>query len=284
MAVKQKVITKVPKELKTLVLSNKNINEKALQEIGIDTRIKSQEFGNIRIKYDSWNGVSIDVVDNKRDLDGNLIAENKKLTARLKNLFENKTRKIKAAELSEFNIWKPSKELVFGNLKIRDHSDFLIKYDYYELYIIDEKKNTDGLWLDSAITYDRIADVLKHFDLSVKELAKKKELDLNKDLEILLKQHFETVKKGGRSNQGDIDLIIGSNHNYGIEIKLAREISKAAACQKAIGQIELYTRQFKGNFMVLIAGLPSEKNDKSVAEVIRKAKDCNCKCYYLEAH
>ena len=64
----------------------------------------------------------------------------------------------------------------------------------------------------------------------------------------------------------------------------AKELTKASASQKAIGQIELYTRQFKGNFMLIVAGLVSNKNDKSVAEVVRKAKDCQAKYYFLEAH
>lgn len=77
-------------------------------------------------------------------------------------------------------------------------------------------------------------------------------------------------------------MILGSNQNYGIEVKLAREISKAGNCQKAIGQIELYSKQFNGNLMVLIAGKKIEKNDKNVSEVIRKSKECNCTFYFID--
>lgn len=271
------------RDLQALLLSNTKADEKALQKIGIDTEIKSQEFRNIRIKNDFWNGITIEVIDDMKDLDGNLISENKKLISRVKNLCENGTKKIKTKELADLNIWNPSKEIVLGNLRLKNQSDFLFTYDHYDIQIVDNKKNIDGLWIDSVISTDRILDVLKKYSVSAKKIASMKELDLNKELEVLLKQYFETVKKGGRSNQGDIDLIIGSNHNYGIELKLAREISKAAACQKAIGQIEQYTRQFKGNFMLIVAGKTSEKNEKGVSDVVKKAKDCKCTYYYIHA-
>jgi hypothetical protein len=283
MATKQKENSKLIKDLQTLLLSNKKADEKALQAIGIDTTIKSQEFRNVKISNDFWNGLTVEVIDNLKDLDGNPISENKKLISRVKNLMENGNKKINITELSELNIWNPAKDIVLGNLRLKNFSDFLFTYEHYEIQIIDEKKNIDGLWLDNVITTDRILDVLKKYSLTARQLSSMNEMDLNKDLEVLLKQHFETVKKGGRSNQGDIDLIIGSNHNYGIELKLAREIAKAAASQKAIGQIELYTRQFKGNFMLIVAGKSSEKNEKSVSEVVRKAKDCKCTYYYIDA-
>ena len=283
MATKQKENSKLIKDLQTLLLSNKKADEKALQAIGIDTTIKSQEFRNVKISNDFWNGLTVEVLDNLKDLDGNPISENKKLISRVKNLMENGNKKINITELSELNIWNPAKDIVLGNLRLKNFSDFLFTYEHYEIQIIDEKKNIDGLWLDNVITTDRILDVLKKYSLTARQLSSMNEMDLNKDLEVLLKQHFETVKKGGRSNQGDIDLIIGSNHNYGIELKLAREIAKAAASQKAIGQIELYTRQFKGNFMLIVAGKSSEKNEKSVSEVVRKAKDCKCTYYYIDA-
>ena len=281
MAIKKENVQLV-KDLQKHLLSHKKTDEKALKAIGINPTLKYQEFRNIKITNDYWSGLSVDVIDDHKDLDGNLICENKKLSLRIKNLYENNTRKLKSAELSEYNIWNPSKDIVIGNLRLKNYSDFLFSVDHFEIELVDSKKNIDGLWLDDVVTVDRILDTLKQYNLSSKKLSGMKELDLNKELEILLSKSFETVKKGGRSNQGDIDLIIGSAHNYGIEIKLAREISKAAACQKAIGQIELYTRQFKGNFMVLVAGNSSEKNDKEVMEVKRKAKDCGCNYYYLE--
>jgi hypothetical protein len=274
---------KVIKALQNLLLTDHKVDEKALQKIGIDTSLKSQEFRNLRVKNDFWSGLTVEIIDYLKDLDGNPICENKKLITRVKNLFENGVKKIKTKELADLNIWNPSKDIVIGNLRLKNQSDFLVNLDYYYIEMVDSKKNIDGLWIDNVITTDRILDVLKKYTLSGKKLASMKELDLNKELEILFKQYFETVKKGGRSNQGDIDLIIGSNQNYGIELKLAREISKAAASQKAIGQIEQYTKQFKGNFMLIVAGKTSEKHEKSVTDVVKKAKSCQCTYYYIDA-
>jgi hypothetical protein len=275
---------KLIKDLQALLLSNKKVDEKVLQAIGIDTTLKSQEFRNVRIINEFWNGLSISVIDNQKDLDGNLIANNQKLISRVKSLYDNGKTKFKITELPEFNIWNPSKDISLGNLRLINYSDFLISYDHFDIEIIDEKKNIDGLWIDSVITSDKILDVLNKFDLTINQFSTMKELDLNKALELHFRRYFETVKKGGRSNQGDIDLVLGSNHDYGIELKLAKELVKASASQKAIGQIELYTRQFKGNFMLIVAGLASDKNDKSVAEVVRKAKSCKCTYYFLEVN
>lgn len=273
------------KQIKALqnALFNSKIDEKLLASLGIEPRIKQQEFRNIKITYDSWNGLNVSIIDNQKDLDGLPINENKKLITRVKNLLENGTKKINISDLNELNIWKPSKEITLGNIKLKNNSDFLFTYDYYDIKLIDENKNIDGLWLDNKINTNTILDVLKHYHITSRKLANMSELDLNKELENLFKLHFETVKKGGRSNQGDIDLIIGSNHNYGIELKLARELLKASNFQKAIGQIEMYTRQFKGNFMLIVVGKTLEKNDKSISEVVRKAKDCNCTYYYIDA-
>jgi hypothetical protein len=271
------------RKLQQFLLTDEKIDEDSLKKIGVDTTKKSQEFRNIKITNDFWTGLTVDVIDDLKDLDGRPINENKTLITRVKNLYQNDKKQISILELAELNIWNSSKDIVLGNLRLKNQSDFLFSYDYYDIEIVDKKKNIDGLWLDDVITHDRILDALKVYSLTAERLSNMKELDLNKDLEILLKSYFETVKKGGRSNQGDIDIILGSNHNYGIEIKLAREISKAGASQKAIGQIELYTRQFKGNFMLIVAGKTTEKNEKSVADVVRKAKDCGCAYYYIDA-
>lgn len=280
---KQKENVKVIRELQNIIKLQKPIDESILKSIGIDTSIKSQDFRNIRITYDSWNGFKVSLVDETCDLDGNSIASNQKLVSRVKNLFENGKYQIQFRDLLDLNIWTPAKKIQLGNILLRNYSDFLFTREYYDIQIIDENKNIDNLWKDKAINSDRVLDVLNYFNISVKQFSKMKELELNKLLEAHFKTHFETVKKGGTSNQGLIDLIIGTNHNYGIELKLAKELSKASVSQRAIGQIELYTKQFNGNFMLIIAGLQSEKNEKTIGELVKKAKECKCQYYYLEA-
>ena len=75
---KQNENTKLIKELHSLLLSNKKFDESALQKIGIDTSLKYQEFQNVKIINDFWKGVSIDLIDNSKDVNGFPIANNKK--------------------------------------------------------------------------------------------------------------------------------------------------------------------------------------------------------------
>lgn len=277
-----KTNTKIFEKLKELIFSNKKIDEETLRKIGIDPTKKIQEFNNLRITNDFWSGLSIQLIDELKDVNGILIEENKKLVSRVKNLYANNINRISNAELAELGLWNPSQIIHLGNLRLKNQSDFLFNYDYYDIDLVDKNKNADGLWKDNVITTDRILSSLKNFSLDKEGLDSIKETFLTSMLEKHLKGYFETVKKESGSNQGRIDLILGSSQNYGIEIKLARELSKASNCQKAIGQIELYSKQFKGNLMLLIAGEKSEKNDKNVSEVIRKSKECECTFYFIE--
>jgi hypothetical protein len=275
---------KTLRALQELVRNGTKIDEKTLTGIGIDTTNKLQDYRNIRITSDFWNGVKVSVIDDTKDLDGIPIRENKKLILRVKNLYENGIDRILFSELQNLNIWTPAKEIILGNIRLKNYSDGLFfSYDYYKIEIIDSNKSIDGLWLDPAISRGKILDVLHDFNLSEKEFIKMKELDLNKALEQHFKKYFETVKKGRTSKQGLIDLVVGANHDYGIELKMAKELQKAANRQKAIGQIEEYTREFKDNFLLIIAGRSNEKNDKAVQDVFKKVKECKGYPYYLEA-
>jgi hypothetical protein len=276
-----KIETKIFEKLKDLIFSNQKIDDEILKKIGVDPTKKIQEFKNIRITNDFWSGLNIQLIDELKDVNGDLIEENKKLVSRVKNLYANGIFKIANTDLAELGLWNPSKIIHLGNLRLKNQSDFLFNYDYYDIDLVDKNKNVDGLWNDNVITTDRILSALSSFNISQEDLDNMKETSLTSQLEKHLKGFFTTVKKESSSNQGRIDLILGSNQNYGIEVKLAREISKAANCQKAIGQIELYSKQFNGNLMVLIAGKKIEKNDKNVTEVIRKSKECSCPNYFI---
>ena len=106
---------------------------------------------------------------------------------------------------------------------------------------------------------------------------------MNKELEDHFRKYFENVKKGGRSLKGDIDLLLGSNYEYGIELKLAKKLLKSSDCDRAVGQIENYTKDFnKSNFMLIIAGDSEYEYEKNIKRVSAKAKECNCDYYYLK--
>jgi hypothetical protein len=260
----------------------KSISSKDLANLNIDTSQSIQQFRNILLKKEFFGDWSISVDNENNDLDGNAIGQNKKLIARLKALWENGKKEIKFSELIDMNIFISAKSLEVHNFKLTNHS-FLISTGYYDITLIDKNKNIDGLWLDNMINTETILDVLKDFNIKSIELSKISELDLNKLLENHFKKYFENVKKGGASDKGIIDLIIG-NFVYGIELKLARELKKTAQLDRALGQIDRYLEKFGVNFMVIIAGNADDKKEKSMQDLIKKIRNGRGTYYYLEAH
>jgi len=253
-----------------------------LSKVNIDTSILSQRFRNIELRKDFFGNWTISVIDEYADLDGNPISKNKKLVSRLKALWENNQKEIKFKELIDMNIFTPAKELKVQNFKLTNYS-LLVNTGYYNLSLIDKNKNIDGLWLDNMINTERILEVLKDFNIKSKELVKISELDLNKLLENHFKMYFENVKKGGTSDKGLIDLIIG-DLIYGIELKLARELKKTSQADRALGQIDRYIEKFGSNFMVVISGTEDDKKEKSVQDLIKKIRNSKGNYYYLEPY
>ncbi len=153
----------------------------------------------------------------------------------------------------------------------------------YSIELIDKNKSVDNLWIDNVIDKEKVFQVLHKFDLNIKELSKMKELDLNKILETHFKGFFATVKKGGTSNKGLVDLILGDN-KFGIELRLARELKKSDQADRAYGQADRYKEEFKNNFILLIAGSLEEKSEKSISDLLKKLQGKGILYYYIEAH
>ncbi|MDD5571833.1 MAG: hypothetical protein PHD97_11855 [Bacteroidales bacterium] len=272
--------TKALKTFQEMMISRKTtVSRNVLKSLDIDTSNSTQEFGNILLKKDFFGDWSLSIKNDLNDLDGNPISENKKLIQIIKAHYENK-KNLKFQELHNLNIWTPKTNIKIGNFVI---DSFLSLNSSYTIELIDKNKNVDNLWIDKAINSDRIFSVINLFNISKSELDKMKELDLNKLLEDHFKLYFATVKKGGTSNKGLIDLILGDNV-FGIELKLARELKNTGKAFLAIGQIDHYKEEFKNNFMMVIAGSTDEKKEKSVQDLIKKLKETNTSYYYMEAH
>jgi hypothetical protein len=259
-----------------------SIPTKELDKLKVDTSQSSQHFRNILLKKDFFGDWLIKVANENLDLDGTPIIDNKKLISRLKALWENDKKEMKFSELKDMNICTPATTLKIHNFKLINNS-ILFSSGYYDITLIDKNKNIDGLWLDKMINTERILDVLKDYTIKSKDLSKISELDLNKLLESHFKKYFENIKKGGTSDKGLIDLIIG-DLVYGIELKLARELKKTTQADRAIGQIDRYMEKFGANFMVVIAGNEDDKKEKCVQELIKKIRNSKGTYYYLEAH
>ncbi len=246
--------------------------------IGIDVSISTHEFRNIALSKGFFGDWTVTVKNELNDLDDFPISENKKLLQIIKAHYENKKTEIKFDELKALNIYTTKSELKIGNFKL---NGFLMTTKY-NIEIIDSTKNSDGLWIDSVINKDKVMEVLHKFSITKKGLTQMKEVDLNKKLEEHFKLYFAIVKKGGSSNKGLIDLILGDN-KFAIELKLGRELKKSDQADRARGQVDRYKEEFKNNFMFLIAGTDEDKTEKSVQDVIKKLKDTNTLYYYLTA-
>jgi len=271
------------KLLQDIIKSGKeSVSPDDLRKAKVDVSNPNQTFRNLQLKKDFFGDWIIRLINEYQDLDGNPIAENKKLITRIKALWENNQKQIKFKELIAMNIFTPERTLEIQNFRLTNNS-MLIKYDYYDISVIDKNKNIDGLWLDKMISTERILDVLKDFNIKSKQIKTISELDLNKLLENHFKKYFENVKKGGTSDKGLIDLIIGEMI-YGIEIKLGRELKKTTQADRAMGQIDRYMEKFGANFMVIIAGTQDDKQEKSVQGLIKKIRTSKGTYYYLESY
>jgi len=282
---------KVMKELKNLLIHNSNneITKDDLEVIGINVSKGTQKFGNIEINVSFFGGLEIKIIDSKKDLDGNLLTKNKDLLQKIKNTINNGNYEINKEELKEYGVFSIEDELVIGNVKLYEQtlsnllSSIFSSIKYYTIELIDEDRNAAGLWKDNLISKKNILKVLNSFKIQKDVFDNLTEVQLNKELEDHFRKYFENVKKGGRSLKGDIDLLLGSNQEYGIELKLAKKLLSSSSCDRAVGQIENYTDEFdEGNFMLVIAGDSEYEYEKNIKRVSEKAKACVCDYYYLK--
>ncbi len=252
-----------------------------LSNLGFDTSLINIIIRNIKLEKQLYfKSYQITVIDKSNDLDGNPISQNTKLIHRIHNLWEAGKKEIKFSDLLELNIFTPTSELKIGNVLLSNYLGFDKSYD---ISLIDREKNIEDKWLDSAVTMNRVIDILIdfHYDQKLLELP---EVPLNKILEAYFKEHFESVKKSDTSNKGLIDLTIGNEKTkIALELKLARKIKLASESQKCRGQIEDYTKQFGSNLILVIAGEKGDKQEKYLQECIKKANSLSIKSFFMEA-
>jgi hypothetical protein len=281
----------IVKKLKNWLIHNSinDVTVKDLDEIGIDTSKSNQVIGNVEISNSFIWGPKIKVIDPKKDLECNLLSKNKDLLQKIKNTTYNGKYEINQDELREYGVFSIEDELIIDNVKLYDEpisnliSSFVSNVKTYKIELVDGDKNAGGQWKDDLINKKNVLKVLNSFKIEKNEFDELTEVQLNKKLEDHFRKYFENVKKGGRALKGEIDLLLGSKLDYGIELKLAKKLLSSSSCDRAVGQIENYTEEFDGgNFMLVIAGDSEYEYEKNIKRVQTKAKDCDCDYYYLK--
>jgi hypothetical protein len=260
--------------------SGTRLTDAHLEKVEIDISITKHQFRNIelkRVRKDYWE---ISLIDSDLDLDGNKFEDNPKLMNLLRSMEDEGV--VTIDDLKTVNVIAYENQLSVGNIILKKNAGLFVREDRYRISKKDKEKTIDGLWVDDAITVKRVLQVLSEYDLKTSAYKKLTEVELNKELEMHFKNYFANVKKSGSSNQGQLDIILGKEQNFGIELKMARELAKSAQSDRAIGQIDRYMKQFQKNFMIVIAGTATEKREKYVEDVIQKAKSSKANLYYME--
>ena len=274
---------KLIKELQELLKNGKTkLDDDFVAKYKID-ELKNLVFRNIELEENFWGRYVITIIDEENDLDGNDFSENKELVKKLKTLWNNDIYEIEFDFFTKLNIVTPATRLKVGNFLLKAKESLLdwnISDNCYNISIYDDEKNVDDLWTDEAITKDRIIDVLHNFEFNDVIYNKNSETKLNTLLEKYFKKFFENVKKSSNSNKGLIDLVIGENNDFGIEMKLARELKKPDQCDRAVGQFSRYTEEFEDDFLIVVFGTIEEKNEKYVKVLHKKAG--KSRYYYKE--
>jgi hypothetical protein len=154
------------------------------------------------------------------------------------------------------------------------------------IVIFSTTRNKEGKIEDDNLTSENFLEELKEFEMKVIPERKKgfTEKDVQKELEVFFKKHFETVYREYAlegQNSKAIDFELGKG-KLGIEVKLAREIIKEGGWDRALGQvIKMSKRKYKDNLIVLIAGTHDEKESPKIKEFVTDIKEQNVNYEYV---
>ncbi len=212
----------------------------------------------------------------------------KKLNIKLDNLLRQKI------EAKDFEITFKELENVgiqFDEIEVDlNENTYLKKVHYFLSYHIlfkDKQRNYDNKILDEFVDKKYVIKALSEYRLTKSNYEKFKknrqsEVEWNKDLELFLKKHFLTVKKGNPRKSLEVDLDIGYG-KVGIELKWADKINKNHPMHDVYGQIGGYYKNGNYNSLILcVAGFQDLKQDVFLLQLQKMIKDdFNCEYFYV---
>ena len=264
-------------------MSTAYIEPDKLKKVRVNTSKKTVELGNLILKKDNWptDNYSINLVDEKRDLNGMPIKDHPKLLARVQKLWEQAEKKIPYEDLYKLKIWTPLSIIKVGNFELNTG---IFSGPYFGISIIDEDKDGYGRWVDNAVEHKKVVKVLDEYKFTKNQMRTLKEPKLNAELEKHFRQYFDNANKSKGNLTGIFDLEIG-NMSYVIELKLSLAAKKTGQRDRAYGQMKRYLDEFKSkNYMLLIAGDKADKQNDNIKALKKAAeKDFGVNYYFMDA-
>lgn len=264
-------------------MSTPTVSQDTLKKLRLNTKNKKIEVGNLMLKQDVLlsSDYSINLIDKKRDLNGDPIQDNQKLLARVQKLWDQGEKKITYDEFWKLKIWTPLKTIKIGNFELYSS---MLSGSHYSISLIDENKDGYGRWVDKAVDHKKVVKVLDAYKFTKNQMRTYKETKLNAELEKHFRQYFDNANKSKGNLKGIFDLEVG-NMSYVIELKLSSAAKKTDQRDRAYGQMKRYLDEFKSkNYMLLIAGDKADKQDDNIKALKKAAeKDFGVNYYFMDA-
>lgn len=264
------------------------VKKSSLEKQGFDVQQDVIKIGNFKLtKGFLFGDYDIELIDKNRDLNNDLIQENKQAKSYLQALIRQGITEVSSKELKEFNLNTRINQMVFENISVnRVYSIPVISTENFTIELLDKERGIENKIKGEKIDFKKVLNVLEAYKISKKELADKNEPQINKDLEAHFRTHFERVQRSSGNIKGAFDLELGKM-NFVIEIKLASSlIKKAGERDRASGQAKRYLQDFKNtNFLMLVIGENSERAEQRVLSLEDEIKnDYKCYFHFLEAN
>jgi len=264
------------------------VKKSSLEKQGFDVKSDQIIIGNFKLtKGFLFGDFDIEIIDKNRDLDNNLVSENKAAKSYLQALIRQGITEVSTKELKGFNLNTRLSQMIFENISISKFEYITgISSDTYSISLLNKERGIENKIRGEKIDFKKILHALQSFEITKNDLAEKIETQINKDLEEHFRNYFERVQRSSGNIKGAFDLELGKM-NFVIEIKLASSlIKKSGERDRASGQAKRYLQDFKNtNFLMLVIGEKFQRAEQKVISLEDEIKnDFKCYFHFLEAN
>ena len=263
------------------------VKKSSLEKQGFDVQHDVIKIGNFKLtKGFLFGDFDIEIIDKNRDLNNDLIQDNKSAKSYLQALIRQGITEVSSKELKGFNLNTRLSQMIFENISISKFEYITgISSDTYSISLVNKERGIENKIRGEKIDFKKVLQVLDSYKLTKKKLAENTEVQLNKELEEHFRNHIESAQRSSGNLRGAFDLELGKMH-FVIEIKLAASLKKTSERDRASGQAKRYLQDFKkNNFLMLVIGEMADRADKNVISLEQEIKnDYKCYFHFLEAN